>query len=148
MSGFELGVAVIEAAKFAVEVGELIKEYIETVHKFDVLVQDLHQQVDGLGVVLQSLCVVLDSSEWVMLQMPGSDSLRQNLPILIQSCHTTLGKTKHVINELNTSGKLNAWKKNWRAMKLMSSRKEIDELLSLLKTHSMNLQMAVATANL
>ena len=138
----------IELVELSLEVSKILWKYMEAVVKVDKTIEDLKLQVDGLARVLQDLNAVLGCPEFHSLSLPGSEGLRQNIPELYKNCHSTLRETEELVKDLGTSGKDNVWKKNWRAMKLLSSHGDIEDVLSQLKTHSMNLQMAITTANL
>ena len=138
----------VELVELSLEISKILWDYIESYRKVDKTIEDLKLQVDGLSRVLRDLCAVLDCPEFEELRMTGSEGLRQNIPVLLQNCRETLVEIEHLARSLGSSGKENVWKKNWRAIKLLTSQGDIDDLLSQLKTHSMNLQMAITTANL
>ena len=138
----------MDAISLALEVGHLLKQYSDAVQSVDETIKDLQLQIDGLTQVLQNLTAVVSSRDFEALRMPGSEGLKENVPNLIGNCQETLRRVAEAARELCTSGKSNIWKKGWRGAKLMYSHKDIEDLLALLKTHSMNLQMALTTANL
>ena len=140
--------AAVDAVSLALEVTRILKQYAESVATVDDTILDCQLQVDGLTQVLRSLSAVLQTHELDNVHAPGSESLRESIPTLIDSCHGTLQKTAHAVDVLRTSGKDNAFKRSWRGMKLMATHRELEGLLTYLKAHSINLQMAITTANL
>ena len=140
--------AAVDAIGLAIEVSRILTKYVQAYEGVDETIRDCQVQVDGLAQVLRNVSDVLASLEFEKLRVPGSDGLRESIPILITNCYETLQNTARAVNNLRTSGSSNAWKRNWRAIKLMYSHGALEEQLSSLKTHSLNLQMAVTTANL
>ena len=138
------------ALKISYQVGHGIYAFRKGVSGIDESVRDLELQVQGLGHILETLTEIIKSGH--NLSSPHMSSIKDNLLVelnqTINSCLETLTNLGQLVAKLRNTGQQSSFKQNWRTLKKSWYQSEIDQFGARLRTHSMNLQLAVGALTL
>ena len=146
MDPFTIATGVAKTLTTLYQVTDGIVAFRRAVKEIDESVEDLGLQVKGLGQVLSALSEAIQyTASKSRSPSLNDDLLQKTLPSTVNACLETLTRLKELLGKLQALKPRNTVRQTWRTIKKQWYQTELDGLLGRIKTHSLNLQLAVNT---
>ena len=121
-----------------------IYQFVQATHDFNRSILSLHSQINGLGGILQSLASTLERP--CLKDSLEHEELWGQIRSSIESCNGTTRELRTKLDGVTVASN-SAIKQAWWQFKLSSKENDIARLLAEMKTHSVNLQLALSIVN-
>lgn len=146
MDPVSIATAALNAARMLVHASETIYQFVEATKEVDRTISGLLSQVKGLAEVLRAFSSTVQLPAAQSASIEHSD-LWDQVGHLVQAARETVERLRHEIKPLEKAGS-NSLKQAWRQFRLGWKQETIETLLSEMRTHSVNLQLAMSMINL
>lgn len=146
MDPVSIAALAFSAARMLFHASETIYHFVEAASEVDRTISGLLRQIKGLAEVLVAFSSTL---QLPVVQSASAEhgALWDQLGHLVQDTGETVEHLRREMKPLEKAGS-NSLKQAWRQFRLGWKQETIDTLLSEMRTHSVNLQLAMSTINL
>jgi hypothetical protein len=143
MDPLSIATAAAAAAKGLFIAADACRSFREATRDIDHSVKTLESLSRGLAGVLESLHQTLDDPT---LNSPRNAGLWPSVHNSVESCEATIAELETKLAPLRET-RSNVAQQAWRAFRLGEEQPQIDRIISNLKTHWINLQLALQMVN-
>lgn len=144
MDPLSIATAAFSVAKVLFEVSTKIYEFTEATKNVDKSVLSLQRQVSGIAGILKTIASTLERPCFKELAS-DHEELWAQIDNAITSCNSTARELESSLADVTAPG--GAFKQAWRQFKLDLRQEDVDKLMTEMKTHSVNLQLALGIIN-
>lgn len=146
MDALSIATASLTFAQVLFKSTECIVKFCQDAKEVDKSVQNLVSQAEGLERALKSLGSALQDEVFKTFR-PGDRNLWDGINAAVKSCGQTVYDLEKKLESVPT-GRDNIVGKAWRQFLLGFKQDGIDKIISEMNTHSVHLQLSLATLNL